>query len=698
MDFLHSIFPNIQHLGLWGYWLVFLVAFLESVVLVGSILPGSTLIVFAGFLSAHGYLDIGDLIWFAAVGAILGDGLSFYLGRQSTRFFRLENKIFKLKHLERGQVFFQKYGNKSILLARFIGPIRSIVPFIAGLFKMKKWLYIFWNVASAFLWAPAYLFLGYFFGGSLKAIEIWSTRFGIFLLFLFLLFLLIWILVKKSGPFFAFIRSTLIALKESLKRKPMVQRFTTNHPALIGFLSDRLNKNKFSGLPLTLLFIAFIYILSVFQGIIQDVINYQDIVSIDTSVANLLYSFRDLDLIKIFLWISLLLDWKMIIASVTVVSVLCWLWRRRGYLLPFWIVIGGAELFNFLGKLTIHRLRPEVAFYAETTFSFPSGHSTMAVALFGFGTYILFREIKNWKYKINILFFSVTLMLLMGLGRLYLGVHFLSDVWGGYLLGLLWLIIGISISELLVHRHVMRSSVIYTTRMKVVSAVILLAQLIFYFSIALHYHPALNLFKDESPLVISQDALTVFRNKNLPKYTETLFGKMHMPLNFMIIAKDDEQLILAMQKAGWHLADRADYASLAHLAESALLHERYPTAPMTPFFWNTKVQDLGFEKPINAQRFRHKHRARFWRTPLEAFSRGRVYVGLVSRDQSIKWLITHIVHPDIDTEHEYLLENLKATGLVLDYKKAPFVEPTKGAENTDIPFFTDGEIYQILLK
>jgi len=698
MDFLHSIFPNIQHLGLWGYWIVFLVAFLESLVLVGSILPGSTLIIFAGFLSAHGYLDIGDLIWFAAIGAILGDGLSFYLGSQSTRFFHLENKVLKLKHLQRGQVFFQKHGNKSILLARFIGPIRSIVPFIAGLFKMKKGPYLFWNVTSALLWAPAYLFLGFFFGGSLKTIELWSTRFGIFLLFLFLLFLLIWILVKKSGPFFTSLKSMLVALKESIRRRPIVQRWATNHPALFYFLSGRLNKNKFSGLPLTLLFIAFIYIFSVFQGTIQDVINFRDIVSIDTAVANLLYSFRDPDLIKIFLWISLLLDWKMIIASVSVVSLLCWLWRRRGYLLPFWIVIGGAELFNFIGKLTVHRLRPEVAFYTETTFSFPSGHAAMAVALFGFGTYILFREIKNWKYKINILFFSVTLILLMGLSRLYLGVHFLSDVWGGYLLGLLWLIIGISISELLVHRQVKRSSVIFTLRMKVASVLIFIAQLIFYFGIGLHYHPALNLFKDESPFVISQDTLTVFRAKNLPQYTETLFGERHIPLNFMIIAKDDDQLIAVMQKAGWYLADRTDYASLAHLAKSALLHERYPTAPMTPFFWNTKVQDLGFEKPIDTQRFRRKHRARFWRTSLEVFSLGRVYVGMVSRDQNIKWLITHVVDPDIDTEREFLFESLHNSGGVLNFQKKSFVEAMSGADYSNDRFFSDGHLYWLVLK
>jgi undecaprenyl-diphosphatase len=265
-------------------------------------------------------------------------------------------------------------------------------------------------------------------------------------------------------------------------------------------------------------------------------------------------------------------------------------------------------------------------------------------------------------------------------------------------LGLLWLIIGISISESLLPRYLLQSAIINTARTKTISAAILLVQLIFYLGVALHYHPSLNLLKDESPLSITQEPLTTFREKNLPQYTETLLGKNQMPLDFMIIAKDDAQFIQAMQKAGWYLADQTDYASLALLAKSALIHERYPTAPLTPSFWDAKVQDLGFEKPVSTQRFRRKHRARFWRTHLQASAQGRVYVGAVARDKSIKWLTTHVIDPDIDAEREFVFENLKNTGWILDYRKEQFVEPILGAETSNNRFFTDGRIYLITLK
>ena len=90
MNFLTDILPSLSHLGVWGYWLVLLVALLESLVLVGVVVPGAVLVVFAGFLSSQGYLDIGDLIWFAATGAILGDSISYYLGTKGTRFFHNE--------------------------------------------------------------------------------------------------------------------------------------------------------------------------------------------------------------------------------------------------------------------------------------------------------------------------------------------------------------------------------------------------------------------------------------------------------------------------------------------------------------------------------------------------------------------------------------------------------------------------------
>ena len=143
MEYLSSILPAIQHLGIFGYWIVLLVSLLESLAFIGTLIPGTIVVMLAGFLSAQGYLDLGDLIWFAAIGAILGDSLSYYLGTKGTKFFHNENKFLKFSHLEKGEKFFKKHGDKSIFFGRFIGPIRPIVPFVAGLFKMNKWSFFF---------------------------------------------------------------------------------------------------------------------------------------------------------------------------------------------------------------------------------------------------------------------------------------------------------------------------------------------------------------------------------------------------------------------------------------------------------------------------------------------------------------------------------------------------------------------------
>ena len=81
MDFLNSLLPTIEHFHILGYWIVFFAALLETVVGIGLFLPGSTIILIMGTLAGKGYLDVGDLIWFAFIGAILGDNLNYYLGK-----------------------------------------------------------------------------------------------------------------------------------------------------------------------------------------------------------------------------------------------------------------------------------------------------------------------------------------------------------------------------------------------------------------------------------------------------------------------------------------------------------------------------------------------------------------------------------------------------------------------------------------
>lgn len=199
MEFFTPLLSPIEHLGLIGYWIILLVTFMESLAFVGVFVPGGILVVLFGFLSAQGYLDLGDLIWFTAIGAILGDSFSYWLGSKGTRFFRNENKFLKFSHLEKGDQFFLKHGEKSILLGRFIGPIRPIIPFIAGLVCMRQQTFLIWNIISGFLWAISYLLLGYFLGGAASAIETWATRAGFFVFIALILIFILRFLIKKTN-------------------------------------------------------------------------------------------------------------------------------------------------------------------------------------------------------------------------------------------------------------------------------------------------------------------------------------------------------------------------------------------------------------------------------------------------------------------------------------------------------------------
>jgi undecaprenyl-diphosphatase len=694
MNFLNSFLPAIQHFGILGYWIILFISLAESLPLLGLIIPGSIIVGLFGFFSAQGYLDIGDLIWFSAIGAILGDGVSYYLGTKGVKFFLQENKILKLSHLEKGEDFFKKHGNKSIFLGRFTGPLRPIVPFIAGLSRMDKKAFWFWNIISGILWAISFLFLGYFFGDTVNTIEILSNRAGVFVFSIVAFLVIIRILIKYTSPFLAFLKSISLSVKEAVTANPDVKNFIEKHSDFFRFISRRLNKNRFSGLPLTLLSLAFAYTLFLFLGIIEDILTSDIIVAADMRVANLLLTFRDIELIKIFTWITLLGKWQIIVSLAVVTSFILWLWKKRIYILPLLLTVIGSELFVSLGKFAVHRPRPDAAWYAEDGFSFPSGHATIAVAFYGFLTYILFWHIKKWRYKINILFFSLTLILAIGLSRLYLDVHFLSDVWGGYLLGTLWLLTGIAISEWLRRRQL--SLFTSTQKVKIATAVLIIAELVFYINFALNYNPPLA-HKEIPDVIVITDALSIFQNNQASRFTETLIGEQQEPLSFIVIAKDAQQLADAMQKAGWYRADSANFSSVTKLAKSAILNENYPTAPMTPSFWNAKVHNLGFEKPTDTKTVRERHHVRFWQTQFK-IDGNNIYVGTASQDIGVKWLVTHQIKPDIDTEREILFSDLKTTGAIADFQKEQFVEPTLGENFSGDQFFTDGKTYLIILK
>ena len=130
---INKILPSIEHLRIKGYWIAFFAALLETPIGIGLILPGSIIILFLRTLSARGYLDTGDLIWFAVSGAILGDSINYSLGRRyGAKWIEKGFWFLKSKHIEKARYFMNAHGAKSVFLGRFIPSVKAVVPFIAA--------------------------------------------------------------------------------------------------------------------------------------------------------------------------------------------------------------------------------------------------------------------------------------------------------------------------------------------------------------------------------------------------------------------------------------------------------------------------------------------------------------------------------------------------------------------------------------
>lgn len=702
MDFTNSLITHLQTIGVLGYGLVFLATFLESVVLVGSFIPGVVVVILSGFVSAQGYLDIGDLIIYTSVGAVLGDLVSYYLGTKGTRLFRQENRLLKTAHLDKAKAFFAKHGNKSLLLGKFLGPVRPIVSFVAGLSHMPPRTFLIWDIVSTIVWATAYILLGYFFGGALSTIQTWSTRVGVVVLVLFATCVVIWFLLKRSRSVFQFIASITSSLFQGLAQNPEIKKITQAHPQFSRWVGRRFSIKTFIGLPLTIFTLTFLYLISLFVGNLSDVLESSNIVEIDVRVANVMTIFQSARLIHAFTWITFLGNWLIIFGFLLGISCLLLIWKRKEFIFPLWVTLAGSELFAAITKWAIHRPRPIAALYAEKSFSFPSGHAAVSFAFYGFLAYILFRLFKKWQWKINSLIFASLVIFLVGFSRLYLGVHYLSDVWEGYIVGALWVILGMALTEWLMWRggeH--RFTPIKKINVAVASSGIIILEIIFFCVFGRTNYPELKLPTSvETPSVIAQQnsISTIFETEHLSKYTETLNGAPMEPLSFIILAKDDTELTSVFTQAGWNVADPVSIGSVGQLALAVTKNQAYPTAPMTPSFWNTQPHDFGFERMTKENSARERHHVRVWKTNILVESGQHVYVGTASFDVGVKWAITHTIQPNIDTERELVLASLNSTGRITTTQIIPLVPPVLGKNFSGDPFFTDGNAYVITVQ
>ncbi len=408
---------------------IFSVAMLESMLLIGIPVPGAILVISFGALIALGYLDFTTTMLLCIAGAIAGDGISFWIGY---RYQKQLKKIWPFKHFKSqfqlGEDFFRKHGGKSIAFGRFIGPVRAVIPTIAGMMGMSPMRFAIINVLSAIAWAPAYLLPGMVFGASLElASEVAIRLVTLIITVIVALFIMRWL-----------IRKTLRYLQPRTDRISSqslhwARRHRIFGPAIQALIDPRQPESPallFFGLILILSGLSFYFIL--------DSLAAQSLV-IDQRAYELMQSLRTPWMDQLMTWVTMLGD-TYVITGMTV-GVLAWLLYKHN--VPAALHWGAAIIFGSILtrvlKISLQIPRPDPSLFPDSShYSFPSAHSTMAMLMYGFLSIIIAREIRPEKRN-HVYVTAGIIISLIAISRLYLGAHWLSDVFGGLTLGLIWI-------------------------------------------------------------------------------------------------------------------------------------------------------------------------------------------------------------------------------------------------------------------
>lgn len=172
-DALH-VLTDVKGLIEWGgTLLVCVIVFVETGLFFGFFLPGDSLLVTAGVFAAAGHLSLGALLGLVSVCAVVGDQVGYAIGRQAGQalYSRPDSFLFRKRHLELAHDFYEKYGGKTIVLARFVPIVRTFAPAVAGAAAMSYRRFVTYNVAGGILWVWSMVLLGYFLGSAVPDID-----------------------------------------------------------------------------------------------------------------------------------------------------------------------------------------------------------------------------------------------------------------------------------------------------------------------------------------------------------------------------------------------------------------------------------------------------------------------------------------------------------------------------------------------
>ncbi|MEO8084091.1 MAG: bifunctional DedA family/phosphatase PAP2 family protein [Ardenticatenales bacterium] len=428
-------------LSTYGYATVALGVLIESV---GIPLPGETILLVAAAYAGAGHLSVRWVIVAAAVGAIVGDTIGYELGHHGGRrllerygrFVRLNER-----HLARAEGFFARYGDKTVFFGRFISILRMFSAFLAGVYRMPYRRFLAYNAAGGILWALTFGLLGAAFGTQWPLVERWAGRAGLLIVGLLLVVALAAVIGRWAVQHESELEAHWTMFWASRRVAALRRRFAPH----IAFLQARLSPAGYLGLQLTVGLVVIVAASWLFAGIAEDVVHLDPIVSLDLAVNTYLSARTEPRFTSAMSIVSLGGGPSILVLGVLVAIYL--LWRRRwADTLMLLVAAGGGEVLALLLKAVFVRPRPFLVdpLQALKSYSFPSQHAMGSIVFYGLMGYLIIRDASSWRRRVATAVAVPLIVALIGFSRIYLGVHYVSDVLGGYAAGIAWLACTIS--------------------------------------------------------------------------------------------------------------------------------------------------------------------------------------------------------------------------------------------------------------
>ena len=550
----------------------FLLAFAESLAGVGLLVPGAFIMFGMGALIAVGSLQFLPIYAWSVSGAILGDGLSYWLGHH---FHQQIRALWPFRNhpewLERGEAFFQRHGGKSVLLGRFIGPIRPVIPVVAGMLDMPPGRFYTVNILSAFAWAPLYLLPGMAFGASLTLAGEVAARLALLIV---LLLAAVWLLGWSIRAIYRRFQP------HALQWIHAAMQWASRHRYLGWLVAGLVDPDQ----PASRSLAAWVVLLAggswLFLTLLLTVAGENGLRGLDIGINQFLQNLRNPLFDHVMVVFSALGD-----AQVTVpvlLTALAWLWWR-GCRQEMWYWLAAAVF----GKLAVVVLkgslgvaRPSALYSGWEIFSFPSGHATMSVIIYGYLAVSSARELSpRWRW----LPYALGGILIAGIAfsRLYLGAHWTSDVLAGLAMGLSW----VALSRIALRRH---------RRQPGAARGLTLVCLLILTGVGT-WHVSHSLQADLQRYAVREEIQTLDLQawwdgewRRIPAFRQDMEGSPEQPFNLQWAAPLEE-ISGYLQARGWQLPPPLAWHSLLHWLQP---EPRLAELPLLPHLHRGRFESL----------------------------------------------------------------------------------------------------------